>query len=264
MEIREFLFSPLRNKKFNFAISAKEKGIFSGEKLLIEQAEKLQLDIDWVMPEGTAFLPGDAVFKGAGEAEKVARAEEMLMGIVGKSSGVATKAKIFVDNASGRIKIVCGAWKKVQPEVRGPLRLAISTGGAGIRITDRPFIYLDKNYVRMFGGVASAVQRARQFEEGRSVAVQIKGEIKPLLIEAKEAVDNGADIIMVDTGNISDLSAVTEFAVNDGWRSKVQIAFAGGISLEQLPAVIAAGADIVDVGRFIIDAPLIDLSLDIT
>jgi nicotinate-nucleotide pyrophosphorylase (carboxylating) len=44
-------------------------------------------------------------------------------------------------------------------------------------------------------------------------------------------------------------------------RDKVRLAFAGGVRVEDLPAVHAAGADTVDMGRAILDAPILDLRL---
>ena len=49
----------------------------------------------------------------------------------------------------------------------------------------------------------------------------------------------------------------------DGFRDRVRIAFAGGVSADGLEEVISAGADIVDVGRAIIDAPILDFRLDV-
>ncbi|MCG0275185.1 MAG: hypothetical protein L5655_03345 [Thermosediminibacteraceae bacterium] len=184
------------------------------------------------------------------------------MGVIGKASGVATAAAEMVDKARGRIRVVCGAWKKVPPEVRQDLRQAIAVGGAGIRIVDEPFVYLDKNYVRMFGGVGPAVRRARKLE-GRVVVVQLRGEEAPLTEEAKEAVAEGANILMVDTGKLQDLVLVNEVASKEGFREKIRLAFSGGVTRDELDEIIAAGADIVDVGRAIIDAPLLDFTLDV-
>ncbi len=262
MELREFLFLPLKEKKFTFTIRAKEAGLFSGVNSLKQMLTNLSLHVDWVAPEGHSLVNGAVVLTGKGEAEQVAKAEEMLLGLISKPSGVATAAAEFIKASQGKIKVVCGAWKKVAPEVRAALRQAIATGGAGMRITDVPFIYLDKNYVRMFGGVGAAVSRAKALEEERLIAVQLKGETNPILEEAVEAVRAGAGILMIDTGELDDLHAVTKASESGGWRDEVQIAFAGGLTLDELPKVIDAGADIVDVGRSIIDAPLLDFSLD--
>ncbi|MBC7325501.1 MAG: nicotinate-nucleotide pyrophosphorylase, partial [Moorella sp. (in: Bacteria)] len=185
------------------------------------------------------------------------------LGVIGKPSGVATAAAKFIREAGGRVRIVCGAWKKVAPEIRRELRQAIATGGAGIRITDRPFIYLDKNYVRLLGGVEPAVKRARAYDPERVIAVQIRGEIQPVAEEALAAAQAGAGILMVDTGRLADLAAVAAAVRGNGGRGKMLLAYAGGVTPADVQAVVDAGADIVDVGRAIIDAPLLDFSLDV-
>ncbi|WP_242836819.1 nicotinate-nucleotide pyrophosphorylase [Desulfotomaculum nigrificans] len=263
LELREFLFQPLRDKKFSFVITAQEKGIFSGAKRFKEILTELNIKVDWVAEEGFSLQPDTPVFRGSGTAEKVARAEEMLLGVIGKPSGVATAAAEFIKRSGGKIKVVCGAWKKVAPEIRADLRQAIATGGAGMRITEAPFIYLDKNYVRMFNGVGPAVRRAVEFDPERLVAVQLKGETQPIIEEVREAVGSGASILMIDTGNTADLRTAVNVAIENGWRDKVQFAFGGGVTQKDFPEVIAAGADIVDVGRAIIDAPLLDFRLDV-
>ncbi|WP_338827516.1 nicotinate-nucleotide pyrophosphorylase [Neomoorella thermoacetica] len=263
VELRDFLFAPLEGKKFSFKITSREKGIFSGAARLEQQARELGLEFTILASEGAPLEPGSCILRGQGGAEEVIRAEEMLLGAIGKPSGVATAAADFVRRAGGRIKVVCGAWKKVAPEVRSDLRRAIATGGAGVRITDRPFIYLDKNYVRLLGGVGPAVARARAYDPERVIAVQLRGELQPVAVEAAAAAEAGAGILMVDTGNLRDLKAAVTAARTGGWREHVQMAFAGGVTPDGLEAVIAAGADIVDVGRAIIDAPLLDLSMDV-
>lgn len=230
---------------------------------MADLARELGLDITWIAAEGDSLEAGGRVFQAWGKAAAIVRAEEMLLGVIGKPSGVATAAARFVRQAGGRVQVVCGSWKKVAPEVRAALRQAIATGGAGIRITERPFIYLDKNYVRLLGGVGPAVSRARAYDTERVIAVQLRGEDSPVAAEAVEAVKAGAGILMVDTGRLEDLAAVGTAARQGGWRARVQLAFAGGVTPAELEAVIATGADIVDVGRAIIDAPLLDLSLDV-
>lgn len=261
MDVRDFLFAPLAGDLFLLEISAKEAGVLAGMDRLEAKALELGLKGEWMAPEGTALERGTCVCRAWGDAWQVARAEEELLGCIGKASGVATAAAEMVMYARGRVKIVCGAWKKVPPEVRQDLRRAIATGGAGIRITDEPFVYLDKNYVRMFGGIGPAVRKARELE-GRAVVVQLRGERASLAEEAREAVQAGARILMVDTGNLEDLRLVREMALEDG-RDQVKVAFGGGVTIDNLERVIAAGADIVDVGRAIIDAPLLDFSLDV-
>ncbi len=262
VELRQYLFAPVEGRVFRFKIRAREEGIFSGSAALSRGAAELGLEVLSVLPEGSLLVPGTAVLSAQGDADGVARAEEMLVGLVGKPSGVATAAGAMV-KAAGRARVVCGAWKKVSPAVRPELRQAIATGGARIRISDRPFTYLDKNYVRMLGSIGRAVDRAKSFEPDRLVVVQLRGYCVSIVEEAEAAVSHGADVLMIDTGDLGDLSAVASAAGAKGWHNKVELAFGGGVTLGTVARVAAAGADLIDVGRAIIDAPMLDFSLDV-
>lgn len=262
MDIRSFLFEPLENISFVAEISAVENGILAGTQMIRDRVSELGINLDFLAPEGAPLHPGVLVLRLIGSAEDIARAEEELLACVGKSSGVATAAQRFLAKVDGKAHIVCGAWKKVSPELRKGLRHAIAVGGAGIRLVDQPFVYLDKNYVRMFGSVRRAVERARDID-GRIIAVQVRGDTNLIAEEACQALNAGAGAIMVDTGNIDDLRIVVDVVVRKGFRNKVKIAFAGGVNLYGLDDVVAAGAEIIEVGREIIDAPILDFRLDV-
>lgn len=262
MELREFLFEPLKHRVYTFAIKARVTGILSGAARLKELAADLKLDAVCVAPEGAVLVPGTIVLTAQGDAEMVTRAEEMLLGVIGKPSGVATAAAALTKKASP-VKVVCGAWKKLSHAVKSELRQAVETGGAGLRISDRPFVYLDKNYIRMFGDITAAVARAKSFDPDRLVVAQLRGETLAIGEEASLAVRAGADILMVDTGNLADLKTVLVAAESGGWRKRVQLAFSGGVTTQEPDSVLDLGVDIIDVGRAILDAPLLDFSLDI-
>ena len=71
----------------------------------------------------------------------------MIMGHMAKSSGISTAAKRFVEKCGDRPKVVSGSWKKMPIGLKDKIRSAVAAGGAAIRISDTPFIYLDKNYL---------------------------------------------------------------------------------------------------------------------
>lgn len=261
MDIREHLFGK-NERQYIFTVSVTQKGVLAGTEKLLKAAGELKLKDVWAADEGSVLGRGDIVFIACGNPFQVIEAEERLLGLIGKPSGVATASRSYVEAAGDRIRIVCGAWKKVSPEIKDDLRKAIAVGGAGIRIIDEPFVYLDKNYVRLFGGIGNAVRRAADLQD-RTVVVQLRGEYKPIHLEAQEAVEAGAGIIMVDTGNITDLKQVTQAGENNGWRHLVKIAFAGGIKLKEMAELAELNIDILDVGRAIIDAPLLDYRLDV-
>jgi nicotinate-nucleotide pyrophosphorylase (carboxylating) len=119
------------------------------------------------------------------------------------------------------------------PQIKSIIREALNIGGAKPRVTDKPFIYLDKNYVRIFGGISAALIAAQK-ANNRTKVIQLKGETKPIAQEAEEAALNGADIIMIDTGNPDDVDLVSKTLHQLGLRDKIKIAFAGNIKLGQI------------------------------
>lgn len=262
MDIRNFLFAPLASHSYAFEIIAKQKGVLAGINKLKETAQKLGIDIEFIGNEGMSLREGTCVFRGQGDAWQVAASEEQLLGCIGKSSGVATAAAEMVSYADKKLRIVCGAWKKVPAEIRQDLRRAISIGGADIRISNEPFVYIDKNYIRMFGSISSAVHRARLLGE-RVIVIQVRGETIPIVKEAEEAISEGIDILMIDTGRLEDLLIIKELMVKKNILGKIKVAFSGGVTKKELDKIIKAGADIVDVGRALIDAPMLDFSLDV-
>jgi nicotinate-nucleotide pyrophosphorylase (carboxylating) len=261
-DIRYIIFRNIINKKFKAVIVSEGEGILAGMERLKKKAEDMGIEIQKILPSGAAVKKGDIIVEFYGNPLQIAVAEDILIGIVAKASGVATAARRAVAVAQGRIRVVCGAWKKMPIEIKDLLREAILIGGAGIRLVDKPFIYIDKNYVRMFGGIRQALEAVKHIGN-RIKAIQVRGEFKDIAEEALEAAYYGADVVMVDTGNISDLEKVHKALEKAGIRNSIQIAFGGNIKIEQIPEIVEKGANIVDIGKAIIDAPLLDLKLDV-
>ena len=146
--------------------------------------------------------------------------------------------------------------------IKQAVRDAIILGGASPRLLDDPFLYLDKNYVRIFGSITATMQAAQCFNDRKKV-IQLKGETGTIQRETEEAVQGGADVIMVDTGVFSDVDVAIEVLEKTGLRNKKMVAFARDLSLEDIPLCVQKGIDLLCIGKEIIDAPLLDMKLDI-
>jgi nicotinate-nucleotide pyrophosphorylase (carboxylating) len=126
----------------------------------------------------------------------------------------------------------------------------------GHRLVDGPFVYIDKNAVHLAGGIVAATTAGRRLDHG-PVSVQVATPD-----EAIAAVGAGAGIVMVDTGVLADLSTVDAALRSRGWRDDVLLAFGGGVRRDDLDEAQHRGAQIVDIGRAVLDAPLWDLRLE--
>jgi len=261
--IREQIFAKVKARRVRAVLRCCSSGVLAGIDEFCEGASKIGLEVTSIGKNGTEAREGDIVAVLEGSPVEITTGEETLIGLVAKPSGVATAAKKAVVLADGKVEVVCGAWKKVPPIAKDTLRKAASVGSVKVRISDRPFLYLDKNYVRILGGVKQALE-AVSFMEDLIKVVQIRGDLKGIESETVEAVEGNADIIFVDTGKIEDLRIALRSVKRLNARNRVKIAFGGNVSISVIPTLIKEELDILEIGREIIDAPLLDLRFDVT
>lgn len=259
-DIRDVIFASIQDKTYTARLTAEQDGILSGIKRLAAALDEKQLNYQLFKKDGEPVTAGAVVLTLTGRAKEIAAVEEFAIGMLSKPSGIATAARKAVSYA-GSLRVVSGAWKKMPPEIKQLVREAVQHGGAHFRIVDVPFVYLDKNFVRMLGGIRETLTAVRSMAELK--VIQVKGETDDAAAEALTAAQCGAGIIMVDTGNIEDLRRVSASLKQYGYRDKIQLAFAKGILLEHIPTLQTEDIDILDIGMQIIDGPLLDMKLDV-
>ncbi|MDR0620585.1 MAG: quinolinate phosphoribosyl transferase [Deltaproteobacteria bacterium] len=259
---RDELFKTLEGRLFSGLLTASEAGVLSGEEELTKGAADLGLDVRWLKKEGDLLATGDGIATVLADPKRMALVEERLIGCLAKFSGIATAAKRAVGLAEGRFRVVSGAWKKMPPSLKDGIRQAVVTGGASFRIASGPMVYLDKNFLRMLGGVGPAVEAAKGCGD-KTIVVQLKGLFGSVAEETAEAVTHGAGLLMVDTGQVDDLLACLATLETLGRRNQVEVALAGNLKIEDIPSLLGYGLDMVDIGRPIVDAPLLDMRLDV-
>ncbi|MGA3127298.1 MAG: hypothetical protein ABSD13_11330 [Candidatus Korobacteraceae bacterium] len=261
-DIREIIFAGMNGRQFSAEIVAERDGIVAGIARLRAALAEAGIGAELLRVDGGAVKAGSVVGRITGSAMQIAIAEEFAIGKLAKSSGIATAAHQAVRLAGGEMKIVCGAWKKMPAEIKSVVREAIVCGGAAFRISDQPFLYLDKNFVRMLGGIEATLNAVAPIHHKLRV-IQLKGEFAGIAQEAILAVTHGADILMIDTGNLADLEAANKVLEAKGLRQQVKLAFAKGVRLRDIAAMKGLGIDILDIGSEIVDAPLLDMKMDV-
>lgn len=261
LDVRTRLFAGVADHKVTAAVVADDPGVAAEVEAAAALAADLGLTVTAAVASGDDVVPGDALLTFVGPPAAVAQGEERLIGTMAKLSGIATAARSFARGASPRLRVVAGAWKKVAPAQKDGTRAAVAIGGAEVRICPPPFVYLDKNHVTMLGGVAAAVAAAGALPGHRRV-VQL-GRSPDIAADAETAVRAGADVVFVDTGRRDDVAAVAAHLRRSGLREGIELAFAGNVRLADLDDLRRLDLDVVDVGRAIVDAPLLDMHLAI-
>ena len=262
-DVRDDIFQSIAHKTVYAEILADDYGLLSGLEFARNWGSSLGVTTETLLKPGAELEPGDIILSLNGAPKAIAMAEDRMIGCMAKSSGIATATRRFVDAAGDDLKIVSGAWKKMPFELKQMIRQGAEIAGAQSRISLQKFIYLDKNYTAMFGGITATLKAVEHLSEFVKV-IQICGQHANIEREAERALEGNANIIFVDTGDIGDLVAVSDTLAKTGRRNSVDIAFAGGVTLEMIPELKTLDVDLVDIGRAIVDAPLLDMKMRIS
>lgn len=240
---------------YRAVVSATERGLVAGTGLIRQPSTDPAGSWDIVAVEGEHADAAQPLIFVDGSAWEISMAEDHVLGVLGFAGGIARRGAEIKSLAPQGLRVVCGGWKKLPAQLKPVLRAGLDVAGLSHRLLDGDFVYVGKNQVAMFGSVASAVKAALDLRHG-PVSVQVVD-----VAQARQAVDAGCQVVMVDTGRLGDLEAVV--AAVRTLSDRVQVAYAGGVNATQLRRIANLGAGIVDVGRAVLDAPLWDLHLEV-
>lgn len=207
--------------------------------------------------EGVRVDIGEPIVAIDGEATELALAEDHVLGVLGMAGGIALRAQEIKAAAPTGLVVVCGGWKKLPAAVKPVLRAGLDVAGVGHRMLPGEFVYVGKNPVELLGGIEAAIEEAVALNHG-PVVIQVTSPA-----DGVAAARAGAGVVMVDTGSLADLGATHELLLAHQLRHDVQLAFGGGVTATDLVTIAARGADIVDIGRTIVDAPIWDLRMTV-
>ncbi len=178
--------------------------------------------------------------------------ERVALNYLQRMSGIATAARRMSALFAGtRTRLV--DTRKTCPNMRVFEKEAVRVGGAGNhRYNLSDGVLLKDNHIDAAGGVAKAVAAARAYAPFvRKIEVEVE-----TIEQVKEAVDAGADIIMLDN---MDLDAMREaIRVIDG---AAEVEVSGNVTMESAARLADLGVDYVSSGAITHSAPILDLSL---
>lgn len=262
-DIRDIIFKDIIGHNVSAIISAEKDGCLSGVEEAIKAASEIGIEIEFMKSEGDDLKAADHIARVAGTPKQITMAEDRIIGCLSKYSGIATAARRAVSIADGQTRIVSGSLKKMPNEIKASIRKAIATGGADVRVSRTPMVYLDKNYIRMLGTITEALNSVNELE-GLVKVIQIKGKDKSIEEETIEAIEGGCNLLMVDTGDTKDLDECLKTLEKTGRTDTVQVAFSGGIKISDIPDLCRYKIEALCIGKEIVDALLLDMKLDVT
>jgi nicotinate-nucleotide pyrophosphorylase (carboxylating) len=233
---------------------AKAECVVAGLDIAVEAFRQLDPGVEATIrkDDGERCGAGDEIAELIGSAAALLTAERVALNFLQRLSGIATRARQFVDAAAGRITVL--DTRKTTPTLRALEKYAVRAGGAVNHRTGLfDAVLIKDNHIRLSGGVQQAVERTRRYRPGVPIEVEAQS-----LEQVDEALDAGADTILLD--NMS-LDEIREAVRRTSGRALTEIS--GGVTLERMPALAATGARFVTVGALTHSAPAIDISFEL-
>ncbi len=238
-------------------IVAKEKLILCGLQVAGRVFRRIDPCIECAsdFEDGAEAAAGRTVMTLSGRLASLLKAERTALNFLQRLSGVATQARAFSAVLAGA-KVRLTDTRKTTPGWRTLEKYAVRIGGAANhRMGLYDGILIKDNHIAACGGIAAAVAQARTRAPHLS-----KIEVEAAsLDEVREALAAGADVIMLDNMDLAQIRAAV--ALID---KRVPVEVSGGVTLDRLPELAAAGVDLISAGALTHSARAVDLSMRIT
>lgn len=237
-------------------IHAKDTGILCGVDVARRVFELLDPSLEFtaLAKDGDTLAYGTKIAEIKGSARSVLTGERLALNLLQHLSGVATQTKQLADIAKPYGTRVVDT-RKTTPGLRQLEKYAVRVGGGhNHRLGLYDAILIKDNHIAVAGGVKEALARAKAYA---SHMTKIEIEVESLE-QAREAVQGGADVIMLD--NMAP-EAMKECVAMIDHRAVVEAS--GGINANNLAAAAAAGVDVISVGALTHSVKAVDISLDV-
>jgi nicotinate-nucleotide pyrophosphorylase (carboxylating) len=231
-------------------------GVLAGSACADEVVRQVDpaIAVTWSCHDGAPLESGTVVAEITGPLASVLTAERTMLNFLCHLSGVATSTSHFVAAArAGNPRARVWDTRKTLPGLRAVEKAAVRAGGgANHRGSLSDFVLVKDNHLAGLS-ITAAVQRARGLWPGRTVEVECDR-----IEQAAEAVQAGADLLLLDNMGPEQVAAcVAEIA------GRALIEVSGGVTLDTIGALAAAGADLISTSVITQSAPALDLGLDL-
>ena len=203
------------------------------------------------MTDGADLAPGDVVAAIHGRATSVLSAERTAINFVSYLSGIATETRHYVEAAGGRVRIL--DTRKTLPGYRQLAKYAVRVGGGeNHRMGLYDMVMIKDNHADMAGSISFAVERVRR-RWGDRFRIEVECRTPA---EVEEALESGADVIMLDNMSIEDM--LVSLSLPHG---QAEFEISGNVNLERIMGLRDLGADLVSVGALTHSVVGFDFSL---
>ncbi|MCP4116937.1 MAG: carboxylating nicotinate-nucleotide diphosphorylase [Desulfobacteraceae bacterium] len=232
---------------------ARQEGVLCGADFFTSAFHYIDkaCEVDFLFTDGNILKKGAKVASIRGPIATLLKAERVALNFIAHLSGVATQTRRYVDAVEGHTKIL--DTRKTLPGWREMQKYAVRCGGgSNHRMGLHDMVMIKDNHIDGVGGITQAVDRVRvKWKDRFKVEVETRN-----LAEVEEALEAGADVIMLDNMDTAAMASAVELV-----NGRVKTEASGNMTLDRIGEVSKTGVDYISVGALTHSVTVFDFSI---
>ncbi|RCL77098.1 MAG: carboxylating nicotinate-nucleotide diphosphorylase [Flavobacteriales bacterium] len=246
------------NEKSAARLEVRERGILAGigvAKRVFELYDS-SLEIEILKNDGDSVIEGDIAFIVKGAARSILSTERLVLNLMQRMSGIATKTRQMIEMISHTDAILLDT-RKTTPGIRFIEKEAVAIGGGGNhRFGLYDMIMIKDNHIDYAGGISNAIQRTQSYLNTNNKKLKIEIEVRSLN-ELNEVLTEGkVHRIMLDNFSPKEIENALKLIPPE-----YETEASGGITEENIVAYAETGVDFISVGALTHAIKSLDLGL---
>ena len=232
----------------------KQDGVIAGLEVFKRVFELLdeKTEVTFYCKDGDTVKKGEKIGLVRGDIRVLLSGERTALNYLQRMSGIATYTREVADLLKGtKTKLL--DTRKTTPNMRIFEKYSVKVGGGyNHRYNLSDGILLKDNHIGAAGGVKDAVRMAKEYAPFvRKIEIEVED-----LDMLREALEAGADIIMLDNMSVEDMKTAVALC-----RGKAETECSGNVTRENVAKLVDIGVDYISSGALTHSSPILDLSL---
>jgi nicotinate-nucleotide pyrophosphorylase (carboxylating) len=236
----------------------KEDGIIAGVDIAMQVFNQIDksLKINVFISDGTAVRKDDIVFEIDGKIHSILMSERLMLNIMQRMSGIATKTNYFCNLIKGTNTRLLDT-RKTTPNLRILEKMAVRIGGGyNHRMGLYDMIMLKDNHIDYAGGIVSALKKANEYLRNKQLDLQIEIETRSLIEVEQALAAGGFHRIMFDNFTIGNVKKGIEMV-----KKRYETEASGNINEQTIRQYAETGVDFISIGALTHSVKGLDMSL---
>lgn len=235
----------------------KQPGVLAGVEVAktVFRIFDSELKVEQFLNDGDRVKPGDIAFVVTGRIQSLLQTERLMLNIMQRMSGIATRTAEYVKLLEGTNTRVLDT-RKTTPGLRMLEKMAVRIGGGtNHRFGLYDMVMLKDNHIDHAGGIEAAIDRTRRYLDEKGKKLKIEIEVRNLDELQRVLAHGGVDRIMLDNFT-PELTREAVKIIDHRYETESS----GGITKETLRQYAECGVDYISVGALTHSVSSLDLS----